>query len=106
MNGYERKAERVLCGKSKIYENWKAFAGVSVEDFLAGLKWVCEDPLKDYGITYEKIQMTRELGCTPNGELVKLRRVYDDLGDFVSVYADEKWGSRWTGPCINCRDQI
>lgn len=106
MNKYELLEKIVKKGESKVFKNWSQY-GVSMDNFLEGLKWLCEDPEKDYG--NGKIRMTRELGCNPKGELVKLKRVYDQNGEFVS-FCNIDTGFTWSnvnGNCsINCRDRI
>ena len=41
---YKEKEQLVRSGKSKIFNNWHEFAGVSMDDFLEGLLWLEEDP--------------------------------------------------------------
>lgn len=101
------KERLVKTGRSKIFENWHAFAGVSLDDFLEGLRWVCEDPEQDFGDG--KIRMTRELGCKPDGTLVRLERKNLESGDFYGFYEIET-GHLWVSAngcvSINCRDRI
>ena len=54
---YKEKEQLVKSGKSRIFNNWHEFAGVSMDDFLEGLLWLEEDPGDDQG------RLTRELGC-------------------------------------------
>lgn len=104
MHNYEIKEKIVKKGESKIFKNWNEFSGVSMEDFLKGLKWVCEDPEEDFGNGI--IRMTRELGCRPNGELVKLKRANSKTGDFLGFYIIET-GLLWNGNVsINCRERV
>lgn len=53
----EAKKKAVLDGKSRVFENWHTFAGVTRDDFLAALEWLHADPMPDG-------RLTRELGCT------------------------------------------
>lgn len=104
MNNYEIKEKIVRKGESKIFNNWNKFSGIKMEDFLIGLKWVCEDPEQDFGDGI--VRMTRELGCTPDGKLVKLKRVNSKSGSFAGFY-DMETGRLWTGHVsISCRDRI
>lgn len=114
---YAVKEKIVKSGNSEIFKYWHE-RGVSEEDFLNGLKWVCDDPL------YEDGKLTRELGCERDGKLVKLKRIYDRLTGQVilleeegvgelrlrwtyGVYYDEKTGFiRSTRYSINARDDI
>ena len=87
----------------KVYDSWCEYAGVKEEDFIAGCKWLKADPLN------EQDRMTRELGCTKQGELVRLIRVNDVNGNFVGFYREPKkpstLGRLWEGRVsINSRD--
>lgn len=101
MNGYETKKKYVESGKSRIFNNWHKSTGVSMNDFLEGLKWVCEDPMPDG-------KMTRELGIRRNGTLVHLTRVYHENGDFAGFYDKSKKSNQlWAnGVSISARDSI
>lgn len=104
MNNYEIKEKIVKNGQSEIFKNWNKFSGISKEDFLKGLKWVCEDPEQDFG--NEIIRMTRELGCTRDGRLVKLKRSNSKVGSFNGFY-ELNTGRLWRGSVsINCRDRV
>lgn len=102
MNGYEMKEKQVKRGGSKVFENWKT-KGVTTEDFLNGLKWVCEDPGEDFTVGK---RMTRELACTENGKLVRLKRANDNMGCFLGFYDIETDMLRCSLPSINCNDSI
>ncbi len=103
MHNYDIKEKIVRNGGSEVFQNWHS-KGVSMEQFLEGLKWVCEDPEKDFGDGI--MRLTRELGCKPNGELVKLRRVCDKNGNFYGFYEIKtNWIWRYK-VSINCRDRI
>lgn len=101
MNGnFEVKKRIVESGNSQVFNNWHENAGVSKEDFLTGLKWLCEDPEPDG-------RMSRELGCQRDGTLVRLTRKYYDNGDFAGFYDMSKTGYRlWSGVSISVRDHI
>ena len=53
---YERKARIVRDGKSRVFQSWHDNADVTMEAFLDGLRWLCDDPMTDG-------RLTRELGC-------------------------------------------
>lgn len=40
---YEIAKKIVEAGDSKIFKNWHEHTGVSKEDFLAGIEWLCEN---------------------------------------------------------------
>lgn len=96
---FETCKKIVEAGSSKVFENWKALAPITKEDFLDALKWICKDP-EDGGANGDK--MTREVGLTPNG-IVKLKRAYG-IDDTCAFYKQD--GRRWEGavfyvPCDN-----
>lgn len=98
---YEKIEKRVRAGESKIFQNWHENAGVSVEAFLDAVKWLSEDPMLD------GYRVTREIGCKRNGELVKIRRVYDRGTGLVGFYELEsgmECGGRW--PSVNINDRF
>lgn len=57
MSKYEIKAKIVKAGASKVFQSWNHYAGITMDDFLDGLKWLCDDPMDEQG------RYTRELGC-------------------------------------------
>ena len=86
---YATKEKIVKAGNSKIFNIWHE-RGVSEEDFLEGLKWVCDDPLWDKG------WLTRELGCERDGRLVKLDRICDRLtGQAILCESEGNLKRRW-----------
>ena len=104
---YGAKEMIVRKGGSRIFQNWNEWAGISMEDFLEGLKWVCGDPLNEFG------RMTRELGCIipggaekGKGTLVKLVRGYYADGSFRGFYHEDT-GMFWEGRVsISAKDNI
>lgn len=110
---FSAKEKIVRSGESKVFRNWNERAGVSMDEFLDGLRWLCDDPA-DGGP--ECNRLTRELGCiasdagkmTPEKERVwgppiktrpdivglhRLTRKYYDDGSFAGFYYGN--GSRW-----------
>lgn len=99
---YAIKEKIVLAGGSKIFGDWHENAGISMDDFLKGIRWLCDDPMTG---PY-KTRMTRELGCTRFGGLRRLSRYYDGRYGTTTIY-DEENGRVWDGgPSINMRDRI
>lgn len=99
-NAFLAKKKTVLSGKSKIFKNWAAHSTITEKDFIEALDWLCDDALDEKG------RMTREIGLTPTG-IVKLHRIYDDLG-FCSLFLGEE---RWTGayfktPCTTEKERL
>jgi len=101
-NDHAARVRIVQKGESRIFNNWHEHAGVSVDDFLRELEWLDSDPC-DGGKSCDK--MTRELGCTERDGLVRLKRVYGDLGS-VGFYREDN-RRRFTGKVsISCRDGV
>lgn len=95
---YAIKEKIVKAGNSEIFNKWHEY-GVSEEDFLNGLKWLCEDPLIGRG------RLTRELGCTPDGKLVKLKRVL--IKGQLTAFYEEETGYHWDyNVSISARDRV
>lgn len=121
---YPTKEKIVREGGSAVFNSWSERAGVTEEDFLAGLRWLCGDP-QTGGL------LRRELGCICDPEtlpcknetdrelwgrssthtgrtgLVRLTRVYDADG-LCSLYdeAGELWISAPNRASISLRDRI
>lgn len=127
-NNFEMKKRIVEAGGSRIFEDWSNRAGISREDFVEGLKWVCNDPC-DGGWSGKRL--TRELGCVAaydsgygdpsdpfhippvktNPDIVglhKLNRVYGD--DEICTIYDAETGEIWMHSpiraSISARDRI
>ena len=86
---YKEKEQLVRSGKSKIFNNWHEFAGVSMDDFLEGLLWLEEDPGDDQG------RLTRELGCKGDSKLFKLEHVYVDAYRAEPCYYEVDSRKQW-----------
>lgn len=100
MNAFNYKKNLVVTGKSRIFKNWHEHVGVTQEDFLEALEWVCADPLNAAG------KMTREIGPRKDGSIAKLKRVYYDDGSFAGIYEIET-DRIWMGKVsINCKDRV
>ena len=97
-NYFEVKKNIVLTGNSRIFNNWAEHSSITVDDFIAALEWVCDDPLDANGM------LTREIALAPD-RIVKLRRVNDQRIGITSVYKFEvdnggekgKLGTIWAG---------
>lgn len=95
---YEIAKKIVSAGDSKIFQNWHDFAGITEEDFLEGIHWLCEERRYPKGHKWAGL-LRRELGCTKDG-LVKLRRVYtsDGCGGWLcTLYECRPMGCLWRG---------
>lgn len=120
----EAKKKAVVEGKSRIFENWAKYAGISADDFIAALEWLHDDPMTDG-------KLTRELGCTmpanagiPADKLAmwgeepehapgvdglhRLTRSYYADGTFAGFYDDNGriWGGLQENVSISCIDKI
>ena len=97
-NYFEVKKNIVLAGNSRIFNNWAEHSSITVDDFIAALEWVCDDPLDANGM------LTREIALAPDG-IVKLRRINDHHTGITSFYKFEgdnggengKLGTIWAG---------
>lgn len=89
----EIKKNIVLKGESKVFQNWHEFTGVSMEDFIAGLEWLCEEPVRENG------KLRRELAIKKDGTLVYLNRHYSSAG--LCGFYDAKTGRLWSGDGMN-----
>lgn len=73
MNNFEIKKQIVLAGNSRIFNDWVAHSTITMDEFISGLQWVCDDALDENG------KLAREIALAPD-RIVKLRRVNDSLG--------------------------
>ena len=89
-------------GESKVFSNWHEHTGVSEEDFLAGVKWLIEAEYP--GDVYHDGRLRYRLGCTRNGEIVKIKAAISY--DYVALYRMDN-GELWAnGPCISAADRV
>lgn len=96
---YDIKEKIVKAGGSEIFKNWHENAGITEEEFLDGLKWICESEFTERG------QVIRELGCSRAKGLVKLNRVFDKDGNFIALYRCDN-RSLWSGVSLSPRSKI
>lgn len=89
MNNFEIKKKIVEKGDSRTFQNWHTYQGISQEEFINELEWLCKDPLND------RNQLTRELGCK-DSKLHRLKRAYYDDGSFAGFYHEDT-GMLWHG---------
>lgn len=129
-DAFAAKAAIVRKGGSVVFANWARAAGITEEEFLDALRWVCGDPHALDG------KLTREVGLviTPDartkalmtsdapeamkrafggawdegkarGRIVRLTRHYDSRGEFAGLYTAP--GRRWPGSVsLNARDHV
>lgn len=128
---YETKAKIVRKGGSEVFANWHKCGLVTEDEFLEALEWLCDDPgdapgrrmTREIGLEVTpdmEMKLFMEGPATEMekaafggswdesklmGRIVRLRRVYTDLGDFCGFYGED--GSRWTGHVsLSVRDRI
>ena len=128
---YEIKSKIVREGGSEVFANWHKCGLVTEGEFLEALGWLCDDPedapggrmTREIGLEVTPDMETKLFMEGPatdmekaafggtwdesklKGRIVRLRRVYDDLGDFCGFYGED--GSRWTGHVsLSVRDHI
>ncbi len=123
-SNYEIKEKIVLAGESKVFNSWHENAGVTMEDFLDGLRWLCDDPMPGG-------KLSRELGCvrfadsgytqeqkemwgpfTPHRPgvdgLHRLTRSYYSDGSFAGFFDENgmRWGGTTDYASISARDRV
>lgn len=124
------KAAIVRKGGSTVFANWRATAGITQDEFLDALRWVCADPnavdgrlTREIGldVTHDaKIKALMESDASPEqkrafggawdegkarGRIVRLTRHYDNLGEFAGFFTEG--GRRWAGSVsLNARDHV
>lgn len=119
---YEIKEKIVKSGNSRVFQSWHENAGITMEEFLDGLRWLCNDPMTDG-------HLTRELGCVrradsgytpeqleilgdveqPSGlGLHRLARGYDNQGRFVGFYDEDGrlWAKGGDRASISAHDRV
>ena len=128
---YETKAKIVRKGGSEVFANWHKCGLITEDEFLEALEWLCDDPedapggrmTREIGLEVTPDMETKLFMGGPatdmekaafggswdesklRGHVVKLHRVYTDLGDFCGFYGED--GSRWTGHVsLSVRDRI
>lgn len=129
-DAFAAKAAIVRKGRSIVFANWALTAGITDDEFLDALRWVCDDPHALDG------KLTREVGLdvTPDartkalmtsdapeamkrafggawdegrtrGRIVRLARRYDSRGEFSGLFTES--GRRWPGSVsLNARDHV
>lgn len=83
-NGFGYKKKLVESGRSRIYENWAKYQGITKEDFIAELEWLCKDERNAEG------RLTRELGCRYG----KLHRLFRSYGGGLTAFRNMD-GTLW-----------
>ena len=119
MGRYEICEKIVTSGSSKVFKQWNQEAGVTQEDFLAGLRWLYDDPGLDVDASGKRFKpLERELGCHYEKGIVRLKRINAKTGvRFAEVDTNEAWNPSWrtledgktlrlTGVSISAEDRI
>lgn len=125
---YEHAKKLVDSGKSKLFENWNEIGNISIDEFLAGYKWLSEDPLdekgrisRDIGLEVTKDaqnkfmlvhnpEQAKIIGIKTydsnnlKGKMVKLNRTVDPVTGRVEFFHN---GKLWNGDLIcNIRTEL
>ena len=69
----EKKIELVKSGKSRVFEEWKLYGGITEEEFIEALRWLAEDPMT------EKENSTREISIIPTQDAIN--KVWIEKGE-------------------------
>ena len=104
---FSTKEKIILAGNSKVFNDWHKNCGVSMDDFLHALRWLCEDPCNG---GRNGIMMTRELGSKRGDpKLYRLKRLYyQNTNDFAGFYYEDT-GLSWSNQdavSISVKDHI
>ena len=86
MSGFEIKKKIVQEGGSRIFKNWNAVSGITEEEFLEALEWVCDDPNADDGL------LTREIGLLVTQDAERKAFMLDPN---VNELAKKAYGGEW-----------
>ncbi|WP_462333624.1 hypothetical protein [Limosilactobacillus oris] len=71
MNKFDTKKKIVENGGSKIFNNWNEKFGISKDEFIENLKWVCEDPANGHStVTNKNDGLTREIAIDANHDAI------------------------------------
>lgn len=119
---YEIKAKIVRAGASRVFNSWHENSGISMEDFLEGLRWLCDDPMTDghptrelgcirkadTGYTPEQLAILGEVEDGENVGLHRLTRSYHRDGSFAGFYDEDGlvWGKGSDRASINRLDRV
>lgn len=72
MTNFSTKKQLVENGKSKVFNNWHKMFGISKDEFLENLEWVCNDPQNGKSAVSNKHNgLTREIAIKANAEAMK-----------------------------------
>ncbi|WP_242363769.1 hypothetical protein [Limosilactobacillus antri] len=67
MTNFDSKKKIVENGSSEIFNNWNEKFGISKDEFIENLKWVCEDPANGRStVTTKNDGLTREIAIDAN----------------------------------------
>lgn len=126
------KKKLVLLGESRVFNDWHEHSGISKDDFINGLIWICSDPGYTYvwdesemkwKLTAESAEevkaagkevqwlLSRELGIDDDGNLHLLKRLYYENCSFAGFFESKSTSfsvlERWNGyVSISANDRI
>lgn len=100
---YDITEKKVKNGECKVFNNWNKFTGITEDEFLKGIKWLCEDPMID--LENGATRATRELACEEDGTLTRVSRQHDKNGNFLWFYVNGIIYHGFT-PMINVKENI
>ena len=68
------KIELVRAGKSSVYNNWNEATGIEVEDFIAGLEWMAEEPTRQVLDKFGKPHLKTRYISVSDGKIKRVVR--------------------------------
>ena len=103
MNDFFWKRKMVKKGESETFRQWNR-QGVTLNEFLAALEWICEDACLVGDIKRE----TREACLLTNGRIALLNRQYRKDGSFAGVFDSKgnKVGRQYIVDTLTCTDAV
>lgn len=102
---FEIAKKIIESGDSRVFKDWQAHIGCTMDEFLQELEWVYDDEFTADG------RVTRAMGVDKSGKICRLKYVYGPGGSFVGIYHTEGqcmlYGTAEYGRvCITARDRI
>lgn len=72
MTDFTLKKQLVENGKSQVFNNWNKLFGISKDEFIKNLEWLCNDPQNGKSATtFKNDALTREIAIEANNEAMK-----------------------------------
>lgn len=105
LNNYYLKRKYVQQNQSKLFQKWHDTSDITKQEFLKGLRWLCEDPCC---AGRNRNLETRELCLLVNGRIAMLYRQYRKDDSFAGRFDKEgnKVTRQYIEDTLTCHDEI